>query len=710
MLFAGKLSLILCAMCAFSATAFAQTPLRYIDDDTRVKSVEFRFVSSETFEESLLKEQILTDGPGFWDKVKKVLPFLSAGKYPFDPVELQKDVVRLRAFYRQNGFLDPTIDYRASQLDTSANTIRVIFAIEEGPPLLIQDVGFFAPGGDYAYYQLPPDLQDNWIGFRDDITVRTGDRYTALDRLRITDQVVRWLQNQGYAFASVDADVDTDSVDNVVDLSFVVDPGPLGRFDPIVVEGEGRVSERVIRRELPFNRGDRFDLRRLTQGQRELFALNAFRVALTEIPDDQPRDSTVGVLVRVREAKPRYVTAQTGYGRTNGVSVEGQWTHRNFIGGARTFTVSAIAQTGFGAALPTGSLPARLFRTGVSLRQPYIYSTKLSGTISPFVQYEYDPQVLPGDDWFGINTRQLGANASLLYEFFPYRTATAQYAYTRVLLRNRVPTLINPDSVLTDNQRDPFNRSILSTSAVLGRADNYIDPTNGLLFRPYLELGGAFLGSDIEYFKIGSEVTTYRPIRGRIGFAGRLAGGKLWPFGYSKNALTGSVPVSDSLRFENRFDPILFYAGGPTLRGWVAGQAGPKDPRVIARRNARNNLIADTLYEARGGYALLGGNAELRMPFPGLGPAWSSALFFDAAMIGDDLTSVSDVLMDIGTGIRYKTPVGFIRIDVAYKLNPSFEDLRDPNDVLRYRQGNGDKPDPQWMNRINLQLSIGQAF
>ncbi|MEX0748391.1 MAG: YihY/virulence factor BrkB family protein, partial [Rhodothermales bacterium] len=85
--------------------ASAQVPLSFINSETKVDKISFKFVDHRTFEDNLLEEQIWHDEAGFWDKVLSILPFISRPEYPFDPIELQKDVVRLRRFFQRNGYL-----------------------------------------------------------------------------------------------------------------------------------------------------------------------------------------------------------------------------------------------------------------------------------------------------------------------------------------------------------------------------------------------------------------------------------------------------------------------------------------------------------------------------------------------------------------------------------------------------------------------------
>ena len=86
----------------------------------------------------------------------------------------------------------------------------------------------------------------------------------------------------------------------------------------ILIEGNESVPDYVVRRELPLQVGQRFSQQKMIEGQRELFGLDLFRVAVADVPE-QERDNTVTVRYVVREAKLRVVRAQTGYGFEDGI-------------------------------------------------------------------------------------------------------------------------------------------------------------------------------------------------------------------------------------------------------------------------------------------------------------------------------------------------------------------------------------------------------
>jgi outer membrane protein insertion porin family len=722
----------------------AQAPLQLVNETTSVSEISFRFVGGQTFDADRLKGQIATQAPGFFARLQNrfaFLPGLRRRPFLFDPVTLQKDVVRLRRFYRQNGFPSPRIDYPASQLDTTANAIHVIFTVQEGTPLSIRDLSFRGAEGERPVTALlDAPLRRAWPSFRRQVEVQIGARYTEFKRSQIESDVQTWLRNQGYAFAEVRSEARVDTAATAASLRFLVDPGPLTHVSDIVVEGNETVSDRVVLRELPFGVGDRFSATDVSDGQQQLFDLNLFRVALADVPE-QPRDSSVTIRYRVREAKLRSYSGQVGYGTQPGVTMEGSWRHRNFRGNARTLIVSLIANTGYPENPPeflsflSGSAtrdPSRLFEVSAILREPYVFTERVSASLEPFARERLNTNLGADSTRFlGLNERQFGLNTRLIYDFLPFRSLSLQHSFARI---KQFRATAATDTLGVGD--DLFDKSVFSLSGTFGRADDFLNPSRGYIVRPSVEVGGYPIASGVDFVRLSGGLSGYRPVSDRVELAGRLFGGLLWPFGESRTNLTIPPSAPEPLNrrnrtFQDRFSEYLFYAGGGSdVRGWQSQLAGGKVLREspIAR--------ADYVYRPVGARLKLGLNLEARLPFPGLGESWRTAVFVDAAYLdsgalnlipppsvsgtiaGPDGQSVntdpSQLLVGTGGGVRYRTPFGFVRFDVAYKLTPDALDLRRPGTLGDAVEA--DVPDPvaatpaRLIRRFRLHFGIGRSF
>ena len=137
------------------------------------------------------------------------------------------------------------------------------------------------------------------------------------------------------------------------------------------------------------------------------------------------------------------------------------------------------------------------------------------------------------------------------------------------------------------------------------------------------------------------------------------------------------------------------------MRGWTTHLAGPKIVRTTVTE-------ADTsyVYEAVGGLAKSAIDLELRLPFPGLGRAWGTALFVGAGQLSDGSLFKGPFRFGTGGGLRYATPVGMVALDLAWKINPDEADVRR---AAEFDQLGATAPE-SWLRRWSLHLSIGQVL
>ncbi|MDX1530302.1 MAG: BamA/TamA family outer membrane protein, partial [Rhodothermales bacterium] len=663
------------------------------------------------------------------------------GVHPFSPIEMQKDALRLERFYNRNGFLHPEVDWLV-RLDSAKNVVNILFTIEEGPPLILQNLDFRGPDGRAAFYQFPADVREDWVDFRDDIALQTGQRLDDFALLQLQDRALGWVRDQGYAFATVEAESAVDSLAHTADVTIRLDAGPRSRVEAIRVEWTeppASVSPRVVRREVPLRRGEWFSYTDMVEGQRQVFGLNLFQIALADVPEDQAADSTVDVRVRVREAPPRVITAAGGYLTESGLRTQAQWTHRNFTGGARTLTLSALAETGL---LAISSDPSRRYRADVAFREPYFFNRNLAGVLSPFAEFRDD---LRDRSW------RAGTDATVIWERDQLETASLRYSFlTRRVFEYRADALAGGILgirlvQLEDSLGTQLQRSTLSLSGTYGSVDDPLDPRAGFIVRPAADVTLPVLTS-VEFVRLGGSAVGYVPFTDAIGLYGRVSGGRLLPFGQSVPAGGENDPLLEFLRLRD----VAYFGGGTTdVRGWGNGTLGPKLPDIevedVEVEDEDTGAVVDTVqvfnpqrrYVPLGGFAKVAATAELRLPFPFFGPSWGTFVFFDAGRVWtpDGRYDVLGLLLpddeegtprpvdvdeerffySTGAGISFATPVGALRFSVGYKLNPSEQDLLDASDVALATYDQlfpGQEPaleeDP-W-RRIHLHLSIGQTF
>jgi outer membrane protein insertion porin family len=647
-------------------------------------------------------------------KALAFLPFVSKpGPHPFDPLNLQRDVARLREFYRRSGFPEASIRYEVA-LDEERNRVDVQFLISEGRPLTLAAVSYSGPAGSTVDEVLALDVVPLWRRFVEGEKGHMGERFGDLTRAQMSGNPLRWLREHGYPFPTGDSELELDSAAFQVGLTVRIDPGPRSRVGSVDVEGVTSVGDDIVLREVPIREGDWFSARKVSQGRQRIFSLDLFSTAAADVVPLEEPDSTVQVLFRVREGRRRSLNTFVGYTNTGGLSLGGSWEHRNFVGGARTLAVSGTAETGALAFL--AEIPDQYFRGAVSLRQPFLFVSGLSLVASPFGEYRDDYR---DRSWEG------GMDGTLVYQYAPLQAISLRSRVsTRKVLEYRIEELgegttlgLLGSKASADSLAGRVVVSAITLSATWSRLDDPANPRRGYLLQPILEVTAPLGFPTNEYFKAEIWGSLYRPLGGRARLAGGLRAGRIFPFG-------GSVPASDSngLREFLQLRDVNLTAGGPTdVRGWGSRLMGPKIPDIDLSRDGDTLVYSAFRYLPLGGLARVSGAVELQFPIPGLRSSLSGHVFLDGGRVWtpdhrflppDDPYDQDKAYFSTGGGFGIETPVGPIRVSLGYKLNPSPLDLRDPSDVLKRLLANEsilDDP-PKTIRRFQLHLTVGRSF
>ncbi len=703
----------------------AQDALSGIGPGTQINKIEFRYVSEHSFQEKDLRPLIALTARGGLVGIRRALgflPFVSpVGEHPFRPVELQRDVVRIRNFHHRNGFLDAKVDYDVTY-QAQDDLVDVTFVVEEGPPLLSREIRFVAADSGAAAPPVPatapaiaPEIAPAWRRFTVEEAEYRG-RLGEGERRGLADRTTRWFRNRGYPFAAVEADVLVDTAANRADVTVRVRPGLRARIREFAVRGNETVPARELTRQLPLEPGDWYDAAKLEQGRAQLTQLSIVRLALLGVPRESADDSSVVVQLGVTENPPRIVRGEAGIASSGGLVSQIDWTHRSFLGGVRSFTVSATAQTGLVA---LESPAERRYRLAASVFQPYVGSRFLSAAGGPFVEYRDDLR---------DRSQAVGFEAALVYATSPLRSVSLGYGIShREILDfgfgddlepiDYLPLLGLADSASVGALGTTVNRSVLSLDASWGDVDDFSDPGKGYVVRPRVSVTLPGFNTS-EYVLLDLAASAFLPLTGRIGFTLRGSAGRIFPFGRSVRATGSESPFVSLLRLRD----VTFSTGGTRdVRGWGSQLVGPKLPEVRFREESGVTTPFAERYSPIGGLARVQASAEVRLPLPGFDTKWQTFVFLDGARVWtpDDRFSLDAGELDqdrfflgTGAGIGYETVVGAVQVALGYKLNPSELDQRDPDEVLQaLQQGRPVSTVPaNSRRRLQLHFSIGATF
>jgi outer membrane protein assembly complex protein YaeT len=579
-----------------------------------VKVLSLSFDGTKAFDSGALRRVLATRQSGW-------LPW--APKHYFDRAEFETDLKRIVAFYSDRGFPDARITGVDVAFNKAKDGVNINIAVDEGVPVIVEAVRY------EGFEALPPDGRDAL----ESMPLKAGARRDR-DIVRSTrDLAARLFRDRGYPQAVVDAGERPGAAATSVIVTYRAESGPLMAFGAVKVQGLETLLEKNIIRQLAFKPGDLFDERKVSRSQRKLSTLDLLEIAVVTPRFDAPDGDKVPMTVTVTEGKPRLLRFGLGYGTEEKARATINWQHLNFYGGAKQATVD-----GKWSAIERG--------IEVALTDPHAwrsgFSSRVAATAWSADQLTYESRTYGGSYGLSFQTERTSSSGRAPVRY----RAHVVYAYERISYG------IRPEFLADQSRRD--ERIALGLNPETGRAsgglarvevhgerhalDNVPNPRRGTIASARFEYASPALGGTYRYVEFGGEGRGFLPV-GPAVLAMRL------------QATTIVSRQPELVPFSKRY----FLGGSVHLRGWSRYEVSPLDD------------------EGRpiGGRSLLDFSAELRAPIPR--PAAMSLVgFLDGGNVwrGGVTIMPGDLRWAAGVGLRYLTPVGAIRVDLARQLTP----------------------------------------
>ncbi len=678
-----------------------------VDAGVRHKLVSVLISGNKYFDQETLRTRM---------QVQPATRLVTNGR--FSQSLLASDINGLTDLYKANGF--PQIQIKSNVQDNYEGVQKhlvIRLDITEGPQSLVADVHITgnskiptdqlvakidtAPNQPYSDYKL------------------AGDR----------DTILNYYFNNGFPNASLE--ISTQPVSGTPDriaVTFTIQEGEQFSVDQVLVSGLVHTRPYVVHRKLKVTPGSPLSQEDMLNTQASLYDLGIFSQVDTAVQNPSGEDPSKNVLIDIREAK-RYtfkygvgLEVQTGQPSTSEAVPQGRTgisprvslevTRLNFRGLNHTIIFKGHLGRLQQRALVSYNAPGWLDNDKLTLSFTGFYDNTLDITTFTSKRLEGSVQI---HQCFGITDKCVAGRppTEVVYSF-TYRRVQAT---NLVISSNLIPTLSQPTRV-----------GIPGFTFIRDRRDNPIESTKGTYNTLDAGVAASYFGSEADFSRILVQNSNYyligrhRPAAKRFVLARSTRIGLQSAFGNTVIVEPNETPPASAslIPLPERF----LSGGGNSHRGFGLNQAGPRDLKTGF---------------PLGGSALFLNQFEWRLPPPDLpfvGDNLSFALFHDMGNVFAKPSDMANNLLRwrqknadlclhqstytqcdfnyishaVGVGVHYKTPIGPIRLDFGYNLNPpafpSFQTVT--ND--RNGQSTATQFVPQRASHFNLFFSIGQAF
>jgi outer membrane protein insertion porin family len=623
-------------------------------------------------------------------QIQRAGKFFSPGRY--SEALLKNDVAGFQALYLSNGFREAKIqtkvddDYRRNP-----NHLAVHIRIEEGLQTL---VGAFRIVGNQK-------VEAKAFA---ELNTAAGQPYSEQSLASDRDSILNYYFNHGFSNAVLDIITDaTPGTPDREDVTYSIQEGEQFSVSHVMVGGLEHTRDYVVEREVQVVAGKPLSQQDLLDTQTKLYDLGIFSQVDTAVQNPEGSDPQKNVLVQVQEAR-RYtftyglglefetgLPSGTNSGGSTGVSprVGFDVTRLNVAGRDQTLTFQSHVGTLQQRGLVSYEVPKIFNNDRLKLYYTIFYDNSLN--VSTFTSQRLEGKI---DLRQQIGKLQANHSTSITYRFDYRRVKASSFA----------------------SNFSPAEFSLFSLPAHVGgpgftfirdQRDNPLESTKGQYFTLDGFAASSYFGSQSDYSRALAQDSTYYGF-GRANhkfvFARSTTLGLEQVYRGTRILPPGSCPLNNlQTACQQNISiiplPELFFAGGGNShRGFGLNQAGPRDP--------------DSGFPV-GGSALFVNSEELRFPsisLPYLGEGFGFALFHD---MGNVFTASHDMLKGlmrwhqpnpsqclqfspvtaptpynncvtsfdnsgydytshaIGLGLRYKTPIGPLRFDFGYNLNPT---------------------------------------
>ncbi len=626
---------------------------------------------------------------------------LDAGRY--SPQYLARDVESIRILYTANGFpnvkVTPTVD---DNYQGKHGSLAVRIHIEEGPQTLIQSLKL----------EGHKEISDDQL--RGMVASGEGQPFSEFNILLDRDTLLTYYFNQGFPEAAFTPDVRLVAGRNDrMDVVYKITEGRRQYVNQVLISGLENTRPSVVDRQVQLKANDPLSQVDMLETQRRLYDLGIFQKVEMAMQNREGEERHKNLLFQIEEARRYTVSVGGGADIARfGGDAEGlaETEGRAGFSPRVSLDVTRLNFRGRNHTLSFKSRFSTLQQRGlISYIAPRVFNVpSLTWVFNVFYDRSFDV----------LTFRSERLEGSVALEHKRSRSDTLLYRYSYRRVRAERDTLKVSVDLIPLFAR-PVRVGMLGATLVRDRRDDPADSKRGMFFTLDGGVSARQFGSQTSFARALAQHTTYHRLGLKLVVARNTQFGLADPFGKGRR-----VPLLDDtgqpllgadggelfqLVRDIPLPERFFSGGGNSHRGFGVNQAGPRD---IGRPGEKGTGFP------LGGGALLMNSVELR--FPVMGPNIGGALFHDFGNVFQSLNDLSFrfsqrgnkdfayMVHAVGAGLRYKTPIGPVRLDAAWSFNPpAYEGLAGTRKELLARTG---RVESRRLSHFQFFFSIGQTF
>lgn len=599
-----------------------------ITENPKVQVRRILIEGNEALEDGELRDAMSTKVDNWWRSGTFKLP------------EFEADLEKIVQRYGDAGYLDAVVrDHEIEFLEDEENHIEIRIFVDEGPQFRVGEIGF---DGNEVF---PTERLESLV------VLETGDVFRAEDFQESQRNVQSLYWDDGYIYSTLSPQRNRRD-GNVIDVDFVVREGEQAKIRRVVIQGNDKTREEVLRRQLRILPGDLFSNEELRNSQGDLFRLGFFEDVQVDF-EQTPVPEQIDLIFDVKEKQTGQFTMGVGFSAETEASGFFNIGENNFLGRAQSLQFA-------------WQFGSRRNFLNLSFTEPWAFGTPTLLGVDVYSRYSNRVR-----DFYETKVRGFALRVGRPVPKTRFTTASIRYSLSETELRNFDQSY---SDFFDDLEREVGSRGLefqrlderdwpelesqITMSVVRNSQNNPFFPTAGSRALARVELSGGPLGGDVDYTRVTSDYDWYTALPWKLAFHA----------GVSSGFITSAAP-----------DYVRFRLGGNRtyqLRGYQDIEVVPRDNLAAGLRFVGGRFY--TTFTSEVAYQLT--SAVHFLAFVDQGDTWNS---FEEA-------DVTNLRTGAGFGVRLEVPlVGRIGLDYGYGFD---------------KGGLGD--DPGWTAHFNF----GQFF